>query len=165
MKTEEEEEFILKDSYEDEEEEVEDVKYEPPIHSNGVEINRAGIVNGSGTFLAITLGEPYISYLRFWILKEPSIAFYTFAFIFEKTLICGESGLHRFIESINIGKPSLYDDRKSYIFPCAAKLTITLDEYERIRKRVSGTKRDVYGQRAEFPPYIRVESRANKSRS
>lgn len=116
---------------------------------------RAGIDKQDGnTFLLVSLGETYVSWLRQWSLDEPRISFYTFAYLFEYSLISGESGVHKFITDLTIGSP--VGNGVSRYYPCSARLAIKLRAYDALRDKVSGSKKDPYGQPAHFPPYTKI---------
>jgi hypothetical protein len=113
-----------------------------------IQTQRMGWTNGKTTKLIIMLGEQHAWLIRKLLMKQPSLAFYHFAFAFENT---AESGIHRHITEIELAA-DVYDSYlEAYLTPTAARIDISLDDYDRLRRT---------GERGgfSFPEYAKLES-------
>lgn len=127
----------------------------------GIIKDRAGFPLGENkSALAITLGETYVEWIKYLQYKDPLCANYMFVNFFEYTYLCGESGAHLYITELSFGAPQELNwekpvKRTHIIIPTIAKLSIGLDEYDRLRLRRTVPKG--FDSTITFPPYTRME--------
>jgi hypothetical protein len=117
-----------------------------------IETNRVGMEVEDAAVLCMIVSEPYRTWIDFWKLQERQVGHYVFAYIFEQSFSCGESGVHRYISDITIkdGPPMFGAET----FAVIASLTINLEDYDKLRLRRPnvGRGKDL----APFPEYERM---------
>lgn len=101
-----------------------------------IETERIGLERNGETYLLILLGETHAYYLRKLLRTRFNLTtFYHFALIFDNNPD-RESGIHRHITEIEIGREIKPKTFRSIVFPTKARLDISLDAFDRLRGRI-----------------------------
>jgi hypothetical protein len=88
--------------------------------------------NGKPAKLMSLLGTEYVEWIEYFYKKDKLIAYYTFAKLFEQSNLSGGSGIHVFIIDLTIDK-NLMEMYNKQAYPVSATLSISLDEYDKMR--------------------------------
>lgn len=101
----------------------------------------------------MVVGDGYVWHLKKLLRWNRRIAFYHFARIFEGVgSLPKESGVHLHITDIEFASEQWDESLASYTTPVAARIEITLEEYDRLRR--------CGGEEDPFTSYTKVGSGA-----
>jgi len=90
--------------------------------------------DGKHAKLMAMIGVEYLDWIEHFFKADKLIAYYIFARLFEQSHLSGGSGVHVFIIDLTVDKTNLTEIYNKQVYPVSATLSISLDEYDKMRE-------------------------------